>query len=110
MKGSHPGAHRDCTSRQPGLLECGPYPFGKDHGALRVGACQNGQEFLPSEPSREIHLSRGIRENTSEDGERIVPGLVTVAIVVDLEVVQIEKDHRKGPAPLRRRELIVEED
>ena len=91
VKRRHPGAHRKRGVTEEVALENRANPLGENHGSLRTGIRQNGQEFFTTESAREIHATRGPGEHVGKDPQRLVSGRVPISIVVFLEMVQIEE-------------------
>ena len=106
VKRYHPGAHRKRGVTEEVALENRTNALGEDHGSLRAGIRQNGQEFFTTESAREIHATRGPGEHVGKNSQRLVSNCMPIPIVVLLEMVQIE-EHRTEESPASRRGKFV---
>ena len=66
------------------------HPLGKAHGALSGAVAQDRDELLAAEPGGQVHAPGIALEDLGKAPERGIAGIVSVAVIDPLEVVQIE--------------------
>src|SRR5688572_30976052 len=96
------GRHRP---RGQGLAE----PLGEALRALEIGLRQEDRELLAAVARGKVDLTDGRAQDVGEGLEDVVAGLVAVAVVDLLEVVEVGEDEREAAAEaLGARDLSLE--
>ena len=108
--GRHAAAHRHVLAVLLACVHRGPDAVREHHRALRVRPGQHAHELLAAEARGQVHPPGRAGQDVREGAQRLVAGLVPVAIVERLEPVQVEEHHRKEAAALRGGELVLQED
>ena len=89
-----------------GRLELPTEAFGELHGAIEIGARQEGRQLLAAEPGAEIGFTQAEPQAIGSTPQRRVAGRMAVAVIDLLEVIQIDHDHGAGQAvPARQRQF-----
>src|SRR6202034_143832 len=92
--GGNPGAEADRTADLgPALAEADEYLL----GLRTIGADQHQEAFVTADPENKVVLAHAPAQRVGEVHEDLVAGLVAVAVVVVLEVIQVDEyDSRRA--------------
>jgi hypothetical protein len=88
------------------LLHAEGHALGVALGALHGGVAQHGHELVASVAGHQVHGPGLAHEDFGRCAQSIITRHVAEGVVVPLEVVQIEQNHRQGAPTLRGRELL----
>src|SRR5688572_30289194 len=109
--GGDADAGADAVPGEEGIVGDGASDAGGvGEAAAAVGVCEDGNELIAAVASGEVHGASLFDEDAGEGAQHIVTGLVAGAIVVGLEIVEIEEHDGEAAAALGGGEFLLEEE
>src|ERR1700678_2594280 len=108
----HMAAHGRCLVGDRGELDCGAHSFRHEHCPLQVGLRQDYGKLLTSVACYQVASAITLADRFCYRLQAFIARLVTLAIVVELEMVDVANQQRQGllhshmPCPFLKQVLV----